>query len=205
MPASALDRLREGNARFVADAPTAARTDTARIRETAVQQKPFAAILACSDSRVPVEFVFDQGVGDLFVVRTAGNTAGDHEVASLSYAVGALGVPMVVVMGHTGCGAVQAALGTEAPPFPELGPLLSEIGKARDHTAGAKPAGPPSPELVDRVCHSHVSDVIAMLLTRSPTIASGVENGTCGVVGAMYDTRSGRVSFFDDHIGDATG
>lgn len=199
MPADALTRLREGNTRFVADRPTQARTDSARIREQARQQTPFACVLACSDSRVPVEFVFDQGVGDLFVVRTAGNTAGEHEVASLTYAAAGLGVPLIVVMGHTNCGAIRAALG-DGPEIPEFRPILDEIHLAHAHAHPPAPGEGLEQGLVDRVAKAHVEDVIAMILARSPTVAGRVKAGLCGVVGAIYDTRTGKVSFFDSDL-----
>ncbi len=200
MPRRALNRLREGNERFVNNSPRQARTDAARIRQQALGQTPFACVLACSDSRVPVEFVFDQGVGDLFVVRTAGNTAGDHEVASLSYAVGALEVPLVVVMGHTNCGAIRAALG-DGPDVAEFAPILEEIRLAREHVP-LTDCTPDRARMADRVARSHVEDVIESVIARSPTIAARVRSGWCAVVGAIYDTGSGRVSFIDER-GDA--
>lgn len=195
MPRDALTRLREGNERFVANMPRQARTDSVRIRELATGQSPFACVLACSDSRVPVEFVFDQGVGDLFVVRTAGNTAGEHEVASLAYAVGGLGVPLVVVMGHTNCGAIRAALG-EAPAPGEFGVILEEIRQAHAHVGEGDRRK--SSLVADMVARAHVRDVISMLVERSETIAERIRAGSCGVIGAIYDTGSGRVTFLDD-------
>ena len=109
-PAEAVSILREGNSRYLRDARTFARLSKARIAQTSATQEPFATFLSCSDSRVPVEHVFDAGIGDLFVVRVAGNVCSDHEVGSIEYAVEHLQTPLVVVLGHTHCGAVTAVV-----------------------------------------------------------------------------------------------
>lgn len=196
MPNDALQRLKEGNARYVAGEPSRVRCDPARLREMARGQKPFAAVLACSDSRVPVEFVFDQGVGDLFVVRTAGNTAGGHEVASLAFAVAVLKTPVVVVMGHTLCGAIRAAVCPDRI-IDELSPIMDEIRPAADRVPGSDRPDPDQ-AVIDAVARSHVGDVIAMLADRSPIIREAVEAGTCRVVGALYDTCTGSVEFIEE-------
>lgn len=196
MPKDALERLKEGNARFVAGEPSRVRCDPARLREAARGQKPFAAVLACSDSRVPVEFVFDQGVGDLFVVRTAGNTAGGHEVASLAFAVGVLKTPVVVVMGHTLCGAIRAAVCPDRT-IDELSPIMEEIRPAAQRIPGSDRADP-AEAVIDAVARSHVGDVLELLINRSGVIRDAVADGTCRVVGALYDTCTGRVDFIDD-------
>jgi carbonic anhydrase len=196
MPITVLERLKEGNARFVAGEPSRARCDTARLRQASRGQRPFASVLACSDSRVPVEFVFDQGVGDLFVVRTAGNTAGGHEVASLAYAVGVLKTPVVVVMGHTLCGAIRAAV-CPGRTIEELAPIMEEIRPAALRTPGSDGIDPDQ-SVIDAVAHSHVGDVLELLINRSEVIRDAVADGTCRVVGALYDTCTGRVDFIDD-------
>lgn len=197
MPDDTLQRLKEGNARFVAGRSSQARSDSARLRLDARTLRPFACVLACSDSRVPVEFVFDQGVGDLFVVRTAGNTAGGHEVASLAFAVGVLGTPLVVVMGHTDCGAIRAAVtGGGVAPMDELAPIIDEIRPAARRVPGADRADPDQ-SVLDAVARSHVGDVIDLVMSRSPVIAGAVKRGDCRVVGAIYNTRTGRVDFRD--------
>lgn len=198
MPKTSLERLREGNARFVAGEPSRVRADPERLRQAARGQKPFACVLACSDARVPVEFVFDQGVGDLFVVRTAGNTAGGHEVASLAFAVSVLNTPVVVVMGHTDCGAIRAAVCPDRS-IDEMLPITEEIRPAADRVPGADRIDPDQ-SVIDAVARSHVGDVIQLLLDRSEVIRTAVADGTCGVVGALYDTSSGRVDFIDDAL-----
>ena len=113
-PEVALARLKEGNARFVAQAVSAGKPTAARRAETAQTQAPFAIIVGCADSRTAPELVFDQNLGDLFVVRTAGNLVDDHGLGSIEYAVDHLGTRLIVVLGHSRCGAVKAAL--ESPP-----------------------------------------------------------------------------------------
>ncbi len=196
MPKDSLERLKEGNARFVAGEPSRVRFDPARLREAARGQKPFAAILACSDSRVPVEFVFDQGVGDLFVVRTAGNTAGGHEVASLAFAVSVLKTPVVVVMGHTLCGAIRSAI-CPGRTIDELSPIMDEICPAARRVPGADRPNP-GQDVIDQVARAHVSDVLELLIGRSPVLRDAIADGSCRAVGALYDTCSGRVEFIDD-------
>jgi carbonic anhydrase len=128
-PAEALERLRDGNARFAAGQPINPQRDLARLRELAPQQKPFAALLGCADSRVPVELVYDQGFGDIFVVRVAGNIATPIEIASLEYGTRVLGASALIVLGHSNCGAVKAALqGGEVPG--QISALYSHIAPA---------------------------------------------------------------------------
>lgn len=198
MPTDSLQRLKDGNDRFVAGEPARVGADAGQLRRTIKGQKPFACVLACSDSRVPVEFVFDQGVGDLFVVRTAGNTAGGHEVASLAFAVGVLKTPVLVVMGHTDCGAIRAAVCPDRS-IEELTPITDEIRPAALRVPGAD-AEDPAQAVIDAVSRSHVGDVIELLINRSPVIRDAVAAGTCRMVGALYDTGTGRVDFIDDAL-----
>lgn len=201
-PNDPLERLRAGNARFLRDEAASGRIDSARIWALAHKQEPFACIVACSDSRVPVEFVFDQGLGDLFVVRTAGNTAGDHEVSSVNYAVSVLGVPLVLVLGHTGCGVVRAALqggATDRAYGPEIASLLGEVWAAHpvDRRIESE-GGQVTDEEVDRVVNQHAMDVARTLVEMSPVIAERVRDGRCRVVSAVYETGTGRVNFLDE-------
>ena len=133
----ALARLLEGNERFAAGRPEAPRRDERRRREQAEGQTPFAVVLACSDSRVPPEIVFDQGIGDLFVIRVAGNTAADDvALGSIEFGVGVLGCPLLLVLGHEGCGAVKAAFDAVAEgehPGGHLGALVRPIMPIVNH------------------------------------------------------------------------
>src|SRR5499427_5402697 len=126
-PASALRRLQHGNARFVANRRTKAMTSPDRRAEVAENQQPFAVILGCSDARVPAEIVFDQGLGDLFVIRVAGNVVAPSGVGSVEFAVERFGVELVVVLGHTRCGAIDATLEALTRPGRAYSPGLRSI------------------------------------------------------------------------------
>ncbi len=129
-PEKAIERLEDGNVRFETDKATHPDADTRRRRETGeAGQFPFVTFLSCSDSRVPIELIFDQGVGDVFVVRVAGNVCGVHEAGSIEYGVDHLGTPLLVVLGHTQCGAVTAAT-TGAEVHGNIRPLVQGIGPA---------------------------------------------------------------------------
>src|SRR5215475_11366420 len=131
-PTEALNRLKAGNARFAAGQPLAPQRDLAHLRATAPRQTPFGAVLACADSRVPVEILYDQGFGDLFVVRVAGNVATSVEIASLEYGTRILGAKVLVVLGHSNCGAVKAALeGVKVPG--QISTLYQHIAPGFEH------------------------------------------------------------------------
>ncbi|MEM9372336.1 MAG: carbonic anhydrase [Planctomycetota bacterium] len=201
-PDDPLERLRAGNQRFMRNEGKTGRVDPARIWSLAEKQQPFACVVACSDSRVPVEFVFDQGLGDLFVVRTAGNTAGEHEISSVNYAVSVLGVSLVLVLGHTGCGVVRAALqggALEEQYGPEIAALLGEVRAAHPAGNGSASSGRTITEAdVDRVAACHAMDVARTMVEVSPPIGERVREGRCRVVAAVYETGVGRVNFLDE-------
>ena len=124
----AIERLREGNRRFVSDDPSGVtNVSQEELAELAAGQHPFAAIVGCSDSRVPVELVFDQGMGDLFVIRVAGNIISSSQIGSVEFAVMEFGTPLVVVMGHASCGAVAVTVDEIMSPTDQLSPHLSSI------------------------------------------------------------------------------
>lgn len=129
-PEEALKKLMEGNKRYSLDKSTCEDRNNARRAEIASQQKPFAAILGCSDSRVPAEIIFDQGLGEIFTIRVAGNVAGSSEVESIEYAAKHLGVSLILVLGHEGCGAVKAVIGNDAKDFPEIAALIEPAVKS---------------------------------------------------------------------------
>lgn len=200
-PTEALARLQEGNRRFVTYGRVRqARTDEARREELAEGQDPFAVVLGCSDSRVPVELVFDQGLGELFVVRVAGNVVADSQIGSVEYAVEQLGTQLVVVLGHSGCGAVQATLDHEGQSLAELSSGLAAIvGRIRPGIAALEGA----PPLADPAAHYHaavaanVRHSVAQLRRGSPGLARRLETGELLIVGAEYDLESGVVEFLD--------
>ena len=188
--ARALTALREGNERFASAHPTHPRSDAARRAEVRSGQHPFAAVISCSDSRVPPEIVFDQGIGDLFVVRTAGNVLDDVGLASIEYAVEHLGVALVVVLGHGGCGAVRAAAaGGEAPGH--LGRIVEALAPS---VARARRAGG---DIVEAAVRENVRSTASDLRGSEPILRPLVEGGRVSVVGAYYSMEHGTVELID--------
>lgn len=197
-PDQALARLMEGNRRFVADQNPVADISTKRRLEIAKSQAPFAALVGCADSRVGPEHLFGGGLGELFIVRTAGNYVDDAGYGSLAYAVAALGVPLIVVLGHARCGAVDAAtkLVTDNSQLPPsltrmVQPILPAVVDARASLGDKK-------DLVDHAIHMNVSHVVRGLREASdPILAAPLSTGKIKVVGAYYNLDSGAVDFFD--------
>lgn len=184
-PAEALSRLMAGNERFAGDGPLAPRRGLSRVRELAGGQEPYAAVLGCADSRVPVEILFDEGFGDLFTVRVAGNVATPEEIASLEYAVGVLGSQVVLVLGHTGCGAVTAAVqGADVP---------GQISSLFQHITPAVPDGAG----IDEAVEANVRHQVRLLARSSPVLRTAVEKGELAVRGGVYSLGDGRVRLVD--------
>ena len=181
-------RLAEGNERFLADRPEHPRQDADRRAELASAQAPSAAVLGCSDSRVAAEVLFDQGLGDLFVIRNAGQVASASAIASIEYAVAVLGVPLVVVLAHDSCGAVGAAIQASAPDAAPLPPLIAahieRIRPAVRRASGRDAAA---------VGEAHLEGTVATLLAASELLAAAVADGSVDVVGARYRLADGRV------------
>ncbi|MHB8067387.1 MAG: carbonic anhydrase [Desulfobaccales bacterium] len=200
-PDAALTMLKDGNARFVAGKPQHPHQDKARRALTATKgQQPFAAILSCSDSRAPVELIFDQGVGDLFVVRVAGNVAGVDEIASLEYAGEHLHTPLLVVLGHTKCGAVTAVV-ENAQPHGSLASLLSKIKPAVFKTRMAH-RDLSGDALLAAAIKANVQQALTDLLVRSPIIKDLIKAGKLQVCGAIYDLESGKVEWLEPQPGE---
>ncbi len=197
-PDQALARLIEGNRRFVADRPAIADISTQRRLELAKGQQPFAALVGCADSRVGPEHLFGAGLGELFIVRTAGNYLDDAGFGSVAFAVSQLGVSLVVVLGHEQCGAVAAAsavVGDNAQLPPALTRMVQPILPAAiDAHARNSPEG----DVVDLAIHLNVRRVVEGLRSASdPIIGDPIRAGRVLVVGAYYDLASGAVDFFD--------
>ncbi|WP_213813773.1 carbonic anhydrase [Glaciihabitans sp. dw_435] len=196
-PARAWNEMVRGNERFVAGEPQHPRQDVERREELEFAQEPHAALFGCSDSRLAAEIIFDKGIGDLFVVRNAGQVISDSVVGSLEYAVGVLHVPLIVVLGHDSCGAVRAAIdsqGADAPLLPpHINTLIQKIVPAVRRVGGS-PAGDLDVEMIDSqaVGREHLRDTIAELLNESELISDAVADGTLGIVGANYHLREGR-------------
>lgn len=190
-PASALTELKAGNERFASHHVTHPHQTAARRTELASGQQPHAVILACADSRVAPEIVFDKGLGDLFTVRVAGNIAGDPEIASIEYAVEHLHVPLIVVMGHQSCGAVGAAIeGGEAPGH--LPALIDAIKPSVEKARAMKG------ELSDNAIRVNVEAVVAQLEASHPILAEHVADGSLKIVGGVYSLKTGRVAWLSD-------
>jgi len=180
----ALERLRQGNERFRADRTEGSGRVSSRRKELVEGQSPFAIILGCSDSRVPPSAVFDSGLGDLFVVRVAGNVANTSSIASIEYAVAHLGAKLIVVLGHEACGAVSAAMaGGDAGK--NLNALLGLIQPALD----------PQEEDVNVVARRNARNSANRLLEESDIILEAVESGEVQVVTGFYRFSDGKVEF----------
>jgi carbonic anhydrase len=188
----ALQMLVDGNERFVSGNATHPNQSSERLAEVVSGQHPFAIVVGCSDSRVPPEIVFDQGVGDLFVIRTAGQVLDDVAIASIEYAVEHLSVPLVVVLGHDSCGAVTAVVaGGEVPGH--LGSLVEAIEpaveEARD-TVGED-------QLLNQSIDNNILNIVEQISTSEPVLAEYVADGRLQVVGARYHLESGEVEFYE--------
>jgi carbonic anhydrase len=184
----ALKRLMEGNAKFVAgksDQLNGAEL-IARRAALAKDQKPFAVIVSCSDSRVPPELVFDVGLGDIFVVRTAGEVVDAVAMGSIEYAVEHLGTALVVVLGHQRCGAVIAAV-SAATESGKISDVLKAIAPAVEETKGK------SGDRFDNAVRANALDIAKRLETGGPIIAPRVESGKVKIVAARYDLETGKV------------
>ncbi len=192
-----LTSLREGNARFVAGKAQNPHSGMDRVTETGAGQKPFVTILSCSDSRLPLERIFDQGVGDIFVVRVAGNVSDTDEIGSAEYAAGHLNTPLLVVMGHSKCGAVTA-VATGAQVHGSIPGLIDNIIPAVE-TAKKKHPGVTGKELVPFAIEENVYQSIADTLTKSAEIRELVGQGKLTVVGAVYDVDTGKVAWLGQH------
>ncbi|WP_025736779.1 carbonic anhydrase [Mycobacterium genavense] len=197
-PVSAWKALKEGNERFVAGRPAHPSQSVDHRASLAAGQKPTAVIFGCSDSRVAAELIFDQGLGDVFVVRTAGQAIDTAVLGSIEYAVTVLDVPLIVVLGHNNCGAVTAAVsaiddGAIPPGF--VRDLVERVSSSillgrRDGLAR-----------VDEFEDRHVQETCAQLVSRSSAISERVSAGTLGLAGVTYHLADGRAVLVD-HIGD---
>jgi carbonic anhydrase len=198
----ALARLKEGNTRYVAGAAVTPRQDAARRHETATGgQHPFVTVLSCADSRVPVETLFDQGIGDVFVVRVAGNVANTDEVGTMEYGAEHLGTPLVLVLAHTKCGAVTAVVKGEHVTE-NIGKLVAPIVPA---VASMKErfASSDLNELISRSIEANMWQAIADMYAKSPLLKKMAADGKIKVVGALYDIDSGDVRWFGEHPSNA--
>jgi carbonic anhydrase len=194
-PESALAELKAGNARFVSGHPLN-RDMQADVKATASGQYPIAVVLSCLDSRKPIEIVLDQGIGDIFSARIAGNVLNDDILGSMEFACKVSGAKLVVVMGHSNCGAVKGAIDNV-----ELGNLTGLLDKIKpainDVPDNGQPRTSKNPEFVDEVAEANVRLVMREIPERSPILKEMIDSGQIGLVGGMYDLNTGKVRFFD--------
>jgi carbonic anhydrase len=193
-PDQALVLLKEGNARFITDTPLHGAQDRAQRLAIARGQTPFAVIVGCSDSRVPPELLFDRGLGELFIVRNAGNTIDAAAFGSIEYAVAELGIPLIVVLGHERCGAVQAAVAVvkDDATFPGgIGQMIQPILPAVLHAQHQEG------DLLDNAMRENVRGIVMRLQTSpEPILLEPLEAGRLRIVGARYDLDDGTVDWF---------
>lgn len=183
-PREALRAMMEGNVRFAQGKVTNPNRSLARLQELGTKQAPFAAVLACADSRVPVEILFDQGFGDVFVARVAGNIATSEVIGSLEYATEVLGAKLVMVLGHSACGAVKATMEGTAVPG-QIGSLYPYIRPAVEEAHG---------QGLDSVVAENVRNQVDILRAASPVLAAALKAGKVDVTGGMFDFRTGLVT-----------
>jgi carbonic anhydrase len=191
-PADAISKLKEGNERYTSGNLQHPGQTTERRTELSKSQHPFAVIVSCSDSRVPPEIVFDQGLGDLFIFRVAGNVVDDHGLGSIEYAVDHLNVRLIVVLGHQSCGAVQAAKET-----------IAAKGKAPGHIESLVTAIKPAVEAtakddLDATIKANVKNVVDALRSSKPILKAKVDSGEIQVIGGYYSLDTGAVTFLDE-------
>ncbi|MBK6604311.1 MAG: carbonic anhydrase [Leptospiraceae bacterium] len=188
----ALKKLTEGNKRFVAGKSIRPNQTPEKIKELAAGQKPFAVIVGCSDSRVPNEIVFDQGLGDLFIVRTAGQVSSYASWGSMEFATTALGAKLIVVLGHTKCGAVSAAC--VVPDVPgHIVTLINAIKPA------AEIARDMEGDLVDNAVRVNVAKQVEQLKGLEPVLSKKTKSGEIKIVGAVYHLETGKVELLPEN------
>ncbi|WP_037305778.1 carbonic anhydrase [Amycolatopsis orientalis] len=187
-PSEAFDLLLAGNRRFVAGTPEHPNQDAARRAETAPGQRPFAALFGCSDSRLAAEIIFDRGLGDLFVIRTAGHVAGAEVLGSIEYAVSVLDCPLVVVLGHDSCGAVAATRAALTDGLGTNGFVRDVIERVTPSVLAARAAGLSED---DDIIAEHIRQTVDLLTDRSRLLADKIESGQTAIAGLSYRLADG--------------
>jgi carbonic anhydrase len=201
-PAQALQRLIDGNKRYTADdAPEAMHAHAVNRRQSIADQRPFAAVLGCSDSRVPIEIVFNQGLGELFVIRVAGNILNDHVIGSIEFAIETFGCPLVMVLGHSNCGAVTAAVDSavrQRRPPARIATIVDAIQPCVELVRNEA-------DLLEASIAQNVRSVTTTLQHMQPLITAARKAGRLAVVGAEYHLSTGNVSTLCGDLVDAVG
>lgn len=195
-PQQALAELKAGNARFAAGKPLH-RDFPAQVKATASSQYPFAVVLSCLDSRQPIEIVFDQGIGDIFSARVAGNVLDNDILGSMEFACKVSGAKLIAVVGHSNCGAIKGAV--DDVELGDLTGLLAKIKPAMDAVpATIQPRNSKNPDYVNAVAEANVRLVMKEIRERSLILREMLDSGQIELVGGMYDLSTGRVRFFDN-------
>jgi carbonic anhydrase len=194
-PDEVISILKEGNQRFVENDLTA-RNHSEQVRRSTLNQFPKAIVLYCVDSRVPVEDVFDRGIGDIFVARVAGNFVNEDILGSMEFATKVAGAKLVLVLGHEHCGAVKAAidgveLGNITGMLENINPAVQAVDYSGDRSSK-------NPEFVARVCHGNVARTMNQIRAQSLIMREMEDNGEIAIVGAIYDMDNGKVRFIDE-------
>lgn len=197
-PRQGIDLLKKGNERFL-EKRMHDRDLLSQVNQTASGQYPFAVVLSCIDSRVPAEIVFDQGVGDIFSCRVAGNIVNEDVLGSMEFACKLAGSKVIVVLGHTKCGAVKGAC--DGAEMGNLTALLSKIKPAVDAEKSHKTErNSGNGAFVDEVADINVHHVVAEIQKKSPVLKEMLENGEIGLIGAMYDVETGKIDMYEDAL-----
>lgn len=192
VPSAALAKLLVGNERFRNETPAHPHQTHKRIIETEGAQHPFAVVVTCSDSRVPPEIIFDEGIGDLFVIRTAGNLLGDLELGSIEYAVEHLGAALVVVLGHTECGAVKAFLeGGEA--CGHIKAIVEALAEEQEEQQVLREKGKDLPACIE----GNILHGVAQIEQAEPVLSEKIRQGKLLVVPMLYDVHTGKVAVLE--------
>jgi carbonic anhydrase len=201
----ALQALRDGNKRFIqGESSSETFSSTSRRQALVTGQAPFAIVLGCSDSRVPAEIVFDRGLGDLFVIRVAGNVVAPSQIGSVEFAAEQFGTPLVIILGHSHCGAVKATLDQLAQPSelrsPHLKAIVDRIRPSVEPVlkAADRDDVPSGETLMQEAVRANIRSSVSQLSTGSALLHERVTNGQLVVVGAEYSLESGEVRFLDD-------
>lgn len=191
-PQKALEILIEGNGRFVNNLK-ANRDLLKQVNETSAGQFPFAAVLSCIDSRTSAELIFDQGLGDIFSIRIAGNCINEDILGSMEFACKVAGAKLIVVLGHTRCGAVKGAC--DDVRMGNLTALLNKIRPAVDDTTTTGPRNSANEAFVEDVALRNVRIAVEQIPERSPILKELLGSGAAGIIGGMYDVQTGKVEF----------
>lgn len=196
-PVNALEMLKEGNSRFTKDSMLN-KNLLQQVSDTSTGQFPFAVILSCIDSRVPVETIFDQGIGDLFSIRIAGNVVNEDILGSMEFACKAAGSKLIVVLGHSSCGAVKGAcdsveMGNLTGLLGKILPAVKTVTQDKGESSNSKDS-----EYVQQVADQNVLEAIRQIKDNSSILSKMIEDGEIDIAGAMYYIDSGKVCFFEN-------